>query len=338
MTYLKKAIISYIGAQNNDIFNPLNNKDGLKDKWIALKNKFLSAGIELVTPDMLSNHDPLFILYIDYPAENLNRKIPAYLIQCETEQVHPLNKLITSHNFFKKCFSWNDEIVDESNIIKHCFGNRIKIPKLNGFKSRSIFCSMIAANKSLPKASPYDLYLERQKSIFWFEKHAIEEFNLYGMGWHLPARKPSFFNKSYNYALNKMIAKQTSLFFPSWKGVVGSKSEVLSVCKFTIAYENLSNLSGYITEKIFDAFSSGCVPVYWGASNITKYIPANCFIDRREFSSHEELYKFMKSINENEFLEYQKNITSFLLSEKSSLFKPDSFANIIYDGIIPDFE
>ena len=41
----------------------------------------------------------------------------------------------------------------------------------------------------------------------------------------------------------------------------------------------MRNVNGYVTEKIFDAFKAGCVPVYWGAENITKYVPAECFID-----------------------------------------------------------
>ena len=41
----------------------------------------------------------------------------------------------------------------------------------------------------------------------------------------------------------------------------------------------------------FDAFVAGNIPIYWGADDIEDYIPKNCFIDRRNFSNHEKLYK-----------------------------------------------
>lgn len=42
------------------------------------------------------------------------------------------------------------------------------------------------------------------------------------------------------------------------------KSLFLKHYKFNICPEN-SNTSGYVTEKIFDAVGSGCIPVYWGS-------------------------------------------------------------------------
>ena len=47
-------------------------------------------------------------------------------------------------------------------------------------------------------------------------------------------------------------------------------------------------------------------------NNIEKYIPNDCFIDRSNFSSNDELYKFMKSMTEKEFVAMQNNIVNFL--------------------------
>lgn len=41
---------------------------------------------------------------------------------------------------------------------------------------------------------------------------------------------------------------------PSYKGKVQEKQSVLKKTKFSICYENVSDLQGYITEKIFDSF------------------------------------------------------------------------------------
>jgi Glycosyltransferase family 10 (fucosyltransferase) C-term len=42
--------------------------------------------------------------------------------------------------------------------------------------------------------------------------------------------------------------------------------------KFCIVMEN-SNTRDYITEKIWAALESGCLPVYWGAPNVNEYLP-----------------------------------------------------------------
>lgn len=44
------------------------------------------------------------------------------------------------------------------------------------------------------------------------------------------------------------------------------KREYLKLFRFNLCPEN-SNSEGYVTEKIFDAIVSGCVPVYWGSNN-----------------------------------------------------------------------
>jgi alpha(1,3/1,4) fucosyltransferase len=45
-----------------------------------------------------------------------------------------------------------------------------------------------------------------------------------------------------------------------------NKLDYLKQFKFNLCPEN-SNSSGYVTEKIFDAISAGCIPIYWGSDN-----------------------------------------------------------------------
>jgi hypothetical protein len=96
------------------------------------------------------------------------------------------------------------------------------------------------------------------------------------------------------------------------------------------------DLPGYITEKIFDCFFAGCIPVYWGASNIGTYIPEKCFIDRRKFASHEKLHSFMVSMTEPEFSSYQDRIAAFLTSDRAKPFSAEIFAETIVKAIISD--
>jgi alpha(1,3/1,4) fucosyltransferase len=63
----------------------------------------------------------------------------------------------------------------------------------------------------------------------------------------------------------------------------------------------MKNQNGYINEKIFDSFVARCVPIYYGADNITDYVPQDCFINRRQFRSESEYLKYIKAIQENFF-------------------------------------
>jgi hypothetical protein len=45
------------------------------------------------------------------------------------------------------------------------------------------------------------------------------------------------------------------------------KTAYLKQYKFNICPEN-TNAYGYVTEKLFEAISSGCIPIYWGSYNL----------------------------------------------------------------------
>lgn len=53
--------------------------------------------------------------------------------------------------------------------------------------------------------------------------------------------------------------------------------QIYSQYKFIICFEN-SKTDGYVTEKIFNVFLSGSIPIYDGAPNITDYIVPGSFI------------------------------------------------------------
>ncbi|MGX2982084.1 glycosyltransferase family 10 domain-containing protein [Helicobacter sp. 23-1045] len=50
-------------------------------------------------------------------------------------------------------------------------------------------------------------------------------------------------------------------------GAVENKHKWLQSYKFNLCFEN-SSYAGYLTEKLFDAYSAGCVPIYWGDTSL----------------------------------------------------------------------
>lgn len=56
----------------------------------------------------------------------------------------------------------------------------------------------------------------------------------------------------------------------------------------------------YVTEKIYDAFAAGCVPIYLGAPNIHEFIPSmDAIIDYNAFGTPEALAQELRRLSSN---------------------------------------
>ncbi|MDH7578630.1 MAG: glycosyltransferase family 10 [Bacillota bacterium] len=164
-------------------------------------------------------------------------------------------------------------------------------------------------NTNRYNSHPLELYGERLKAIRWFEENHPDDFRLYGRGWAYEE-------------------------YPSYRGEVAFKKDVLKKAKFSICYENARDIPGYITEKIFDCFIYGCVPIYLGAPNVTEHIPAATFIDKRNFKSYPELSKYLRDMPPQEYIGYLEAIKSFLESEKSYPFSVEYFIDLMANKIL----
>jgi len=72
-----------------------------------------------------------------------------------------------------------------------------------------------------------------------------------------------------------------------------TKLELYSRYKFTLGIEN-SRSWDYVTEKLFDPFEAGSVPVYYGAPNIADFVPGDhCFVNMDEFSGPKDLAQYL---------------------------------------------
>lgn len=72
--------------------------------------------------------------------------------------------------------------------------------------------------------------------------------------------------------------------------------------KFTFAIENTNTYRGYCTEKILDAFKSGCVPIYWGHPNVVDDFDMRSFINANDFASFEELTEYVRKVDNDDVL------------------------------------
>lgn len=95
--------------------------------------------------------------------------------------------------------------------------------------------------------------------------------------------------------------------------VSGNKIDVLKQYRFNICFEN-AIYPGYITEKLLEAKVAGCVPIYYGDDTFSTDFNKNCAINYKDFNNINDLYKEIKSLDENE--EYFKQVVSEPLFKK----------------------
>jgi hypothetical protein len=300
-----------------------------------LKELFHEAGVLIHTADLISPEESCFELHLNAQSDG---RSDAALLMLEPAQVWPLHSYPDRLRDYKKIFTWDDQLVDGDKFVKINFPNPLSVVDVPSFQQRDRFCCLIAGNKALAVLSSDDLYQERIRAIRWFEVHEPDDFDLYGMGWNLPAFKRGGLHKLHRFLYQHLQDVLNLRPFPSYRGAVVSKASVLRRTKFSVCYENVGGLSGYITEKIFDCFLSGCIPVYWGASNVADHIPADCFVDRRQFSCIADVYKYLKSMPLSEYEQYQVNIRQFLVSDNAKSFGHDEFASIIVQTILSEFK
>jgi hypothetical protein len=77
--------------------------------------------------------------------------------------------------------------------------------------------------------------------------------------------------------------------------------EFFSKCKFIIAYENQS-FPGYITEKVYQAYRGGAVPIYYSDLKAVKDINKEAIIYVPDFSTEEDLVEYIKKIDNDDKL------------------------------------
>jgi hypothetical protein len=276
-------------------------------------------------------------LFIDFPnmRNPLVEKVfltnkPKFLIIFESELIKKENFDFNNHLLFEKIFTWSDILIknDHEKYTKLNFS--YDLPKKIIRYQKKKLCTLIAGNKRLNH--PLELYSKRVEVIRWFEKNHIEDFDLYGIGWD----RYYFSGPKLFRGLNRvnLITRLLASDFPSYKGRVDSKKEVLKKYKFSICFENAKDIPGYITEKIFDCFFSGCVPIYWGANNIEEHIPKDCFIDYTQFSGLEEMYKYLKYMPDDVYQKYLDNIDKYLNSEACYSYSIEFFSNKIVDSVL----
>lgn len=170
-----------------------------------------------------------------------------------------------------------------------------------------------------PNSKTHELYSRRIEAIAAFSK--TDDVDLYGRGWDNWKTRSSFWMP---YLLNRRRLLKV------WHGPVDSKYATLSNYHFCLCLENME-MKGYLTEKIFDCFYSGTIPLYLGAPDIDNYVPKEAYVDVRSFSTWVSLLEYLKGLQPGEVKRMKQAGREFMEGEK---FLPyyHSFENLMVEN------
>jgi hypothetical protein len=315
--------------------------DDLSYGSVYLGQRLRGLGHQVVTLDMdkLENFDAA--VFFDHPTF-LNsyyrrlRRMPMkklYLFLAENEANRPDNYWKWNQKSFDKVFTWNPTLVDNKKVFRIRHTVKIPSPFSINVAEKTKFCLTISSQKYLSHQK--NLYGERVEIIRWFERNHPDQFDLYGGRWD--RRYFTGQLSRLNYLLQPVYSRCPKHFkvklFPSHRGSVPNKNAVMRQYKYAVVYEN-AVFPGYVSEKIFDAFFAGCIPIYLGAPDVADDIPPETFIDRSKFRNHEELYKYLSTMPEVEYMNYIQAIENFVRGDKIQIFGAEAMTQIILKEIV----
>ena len=193
---------------------------------------------------------------------------------------------------------------------------------------------MINGNK-LPRLYVNELYTERLRALQFFGER--DEIDLYGVGWDVPPYRMGKtwmpfqlqrLHRAYQAAVDRVHPDPLHAAARSrWRGAVDAKTPVLSRYTFALCFEN-QVLNGWITEKIFDCFRAGTVPVYWGAPDIGAYVPSDCYIDMTRFGGYAELREFLLQLSPAEIEGFRVAARDYVRSDAFRPFTKHAFVEL----------
>ena len=62
-------------------------------------------------------------------------------------------------------------------------------------------------------------------------------------------------------------------------------------------------------------------------------IPKECYVDRRDFSNHDDLYSYLVNMSDDEYGRRQLSIKEFLGSNTGSEFSVENFVDVLFAEI-----
>lgn len=165
------------------------------------------------------------------------------------------------------------------------------------------------------------LYSSEMYSLRRIAAYKLKEIDLFGYGWN-----NSIFSKTKTLILElkKYLTKPYKLrlnglryYFRSqenYHGEVANKRSLMQLYSSALIIENSPT---YVSEKIFDAFSAGCIPIYIGPNLIDYGIPNDLFIQAKP--NLQSIRESLKSVEKIDYIAWFNRLNTWLKSQECSI-------------------
>lgn len=338
---------------NNAIFSG-RSLYGMKNDmymYTGLREELNRQGVDISTQDINPAEQSSFIIVLNETSFFRSYVKPAgqklYLILSEPPVYNFDDWKPERHRIFDKVFVYDDRLVDGKKYFHYNFAidfetyGKPKPVSRETFLKRRLCVLMAGAFSVLPhKKEMRSLLYERYRAIRWFNRHAPGDLDLFSRG-AVEKKFEEFRGAGYLKKIAPSLVRQIGAYRyrrncrQVFKGSADAdkKIETMKNYRFYLCYENAFGINGLISEKIFDCFAASCVPVYDGAPDIARYVPENCYIQKKDFSSYAALHKYLVNMNYEEYSAYIENMLKFMNSEKIKPFRVTTFAKNIVSHI-----
>ncbi|HEX7979298.1 MAG TPA: glycosyltransferase family 10 [Gemmatimonadaceae bacterium] len=271
-----------------------------------------------------------------------------FALECPIVEPGLYRELPAMHGFFDRVYSWSDttsllQFTGRPVSAEHfCWPQSFDAVHEPLWQARDRrFIVMMNANK-LPRLDTNELYSARRRAVEYF--HRFGEVDLYGRHWdqaprrvgksRTPATIRRLLERAWQMRQRLLPDPVYAAASAAWRGAAPSKSQTMSQYRFALCFEN-SVLKGWMTEKLFDCFFVGTIPIYWGAPDVLEWVPAECFIDMRQFRDLAELRAFLHALTPAEEQRYRDAARAFLESERFDPFRIRAWVEL-HDRIVRD--
>lgn len=232
-----------------------------------------------------------------------------WLVYIDQDVIDKVRNDLKFANSFNKAFSFENSW-NHPKFITFNFTDIITLSdKFIPFSKRNLSCMINSVIRV--RNNPEENYSKRLKIAKFYNKFHPKDLTLYGgRGWN-----------KYKINIYKGICPKNIL------------PHIFRSHKFNYCYDNWNNNIHYISEKIQRCFNNLCVPIYLGCKNITDYIPADTFIDARNFSSIEDIHAYISTMDEETWMGYINAIRRFILSDQAKKFTRENLAKRLVETV-----
>jgi alpha(1,3/1,4) fucosyltransferase len=319
---------SYPEQGNNRLFDAsdeLMNRDGQMLAFVRLKLALEAEGIKVNTADFLSNNadEPPLDYWSLGMMDKLDQVSDMRQVNCigfiifEPPLIAPhlyaaLPQLtrqferVYVHNIHGDGYSLKE--VDVSRLRKLFWPQPFEQVHEAWARTDRMNKAVVIAGRHTARQRRPEYYSKRIEAMT--ELARLDAVDLYGRGW---SQLWSAQTISWPYLRNFMTLKSI------YRGPCRSKMEVLGSYNFSLCLENMP-MQGYITEKIFDCFYAGTIPMYLGAPDIERLVPPESYIDIRNFDGWRDLWKHASHLSEKQMLAMRECGRDFISSDEGKKY------------------